>query len=254
MKAIIFAAGLGTRLRPLTYSKPKALIEINKIPLLEIVIKKLKFYGFNDIIINVHHFAEQIIDFLKQKNNFDINISISDETDFLLDTGGGLKKTEWFFNDNKPFLVHNVDILSNIDLKQLYEFHTHSNALVTLAVMNRQTSRYLLFDDNNQLCGWKNIKADKTRIVKTVKKYNTSLIPLAFSGIHIINPSIFDLIKEKGKFSIIDVYLRLAKDNKILGFSNDNFLWIDVGKKENLIKAANMIDKFEDYLDRTKKT
>ncbi len=253
MKAIIFAAGLGTRLRPLTYSKPKALIEINGTPLLEIIIKKLKFYGFNDIIINVHYFAEQIIDFLKQKNNFDINISISDETDFLLDTGGGLKKTEWFFNDNKPFLVHNVDILSNIDLKQLYEFHIHSKALVTLAVKNKQTSRCLLFDNNNQLCGWKNIKTDKTEDIKTVKKYNISLTPLAFSGIHIINPSIFDLIKEKGKFSIIDVYLRLAKDNRIIGFSNNNFLWIDVGKKENLIKANKIIDKFEDYPYNTEK-
>lgn len=243
MKAMILAAGLGTRLRPLTNRKPKALIEINKIPLLEIVIKGLKLYDFNEIIINVHHFADQIIGFLKEKNNFGIDIKVSDETDLLLSTGGGLKKASWFFNDSKPFLVHNVDILSDIDLKQFYEVHINSEALATLAVRNRQSSRYLLFDNDNNLCGWKNIKTNKVKIAKRSK---SDLIPLAFSGIHIINTSIFNLMPEQHVFSMIDVYLNLAANYSIKEFNHDSSMWIDIGTKESLIEAVKILNQIKE--------
>lgn len=242
MKAMILAAGKGTRLRPLTDSKPKALVEINQVPLLEIVIKRLKSYGFNEIIINVHHFAESIIEFLNKKKNFDIKIAISNETDLLLDTGGGLKKTSWFFNDNMPFLVHNVDVLSDINLKQLYEAHIQSEALATLAVRKKKSSRYLLFDNNNKLCGWKNIKENKIKLVKSPDiRTETNLNPSVFCGVSVIDPSLFDLITEQGVFSIIDVYIRLAANNNIVAFNHDGSFWMDVGKKENLKVAGEKL-------------
>jgi len=243
MKAMILAAGLGTRLRPLTDSKPKALVEINKIPLLEIVIKRLKLYGFNKIIINIHHFSEQIINFLKKKNNFGVDIRVSNETDLLLGTGGGLKKASWFFNDSKPFLVHNVDILSDIDLKQFYESHINSDALATLAVRNRQSSRYLLFNNDNNLCGWKNTKTSE---IKIAKQSESVLIPLAFSGIHIINPSIFDLMPKQRIFSMIDVYLNLSVNYKIKAFNHDSSLWIDIGTKESIIEAGKILSRIKE--------
>ena len=243
MKAMILAAGLGIRLRPLTNSKPKALIEINKIPLLEIVIKRLILYGFNEIIINVHHFADQIIGFLKEKNNFGIDIRVSDETDLLLSTGGGLKKASWFFNDNKPFLVHNVDILSDINLKQFYGVHVNSEALATLAVRNRQSSRYLLFDNENNLCGWKNTKTNEVIIAK---QSESDLIPLAFSGIHIINTSIFDLMPKQHVFSMIDVYLNIAANYKIKAFNHDSSMWIDIGTKKSIIEAIKILSQIKE--------
>ena len=243
MKAMILAAGKGTRLLSITDSKPKALVEINQVPLIEIVIKRLKSYGFNEIIINVHHFAESIIEFLNKKKNFDIKIAISNETDLLLDTGGGLKKTSWFFNDNMPFLVHNVDVLSDINLKQLYEAHIQSEALVTLAVRKKKSSRYLLFDNNNKLCGWKNIKGNKIKLVKSPDiRTETNLNPLVFCGISVINPLLFELITEQGVFSIIDVYIRLAENNNIVAFNHDGSLWMDVGKKENLKVAGEVLN------------
>ncbi len=240
MKAMILAAGFGTRLQPLTNNKPKALVEINGTTLLEIVINRLKLFGFNDVIINVHHYSDMIIDFLKKNNNFNINITISDESDAILETGGGLKKAAWFFNDNKPFLVHNVDIISNIDLSEIYNNHINSDAVATLAVRNRYSSNYLLFDKNNTLCGWENIKTNKIIISK---KTNSQLRQYAFSGIHIINPNIFNYINQKGKFSIIDVYLKLAATHKIMAFNHDNSLWFDVGDKNKLIEAGKIINQ-----------
>ncbi|MCD4745965.1 MAG: nucleotidyltransferase family protein [Bacteroidales bacterium] len=237
MKAMIFAAGLGTRLHPLTDNKPKALIKLNGVSLLEIIIKKLISAGFIEIIINVHHFAEQIIDFLKIKNNFGIKISISDESDILLDTGGALKKASRFFNDGKDFLVHNVDVLSDIDLNNFYNTHIKSEALTSVAVKSRHTSRYFLFNNRNMLCGWKN---NKTNEIKIVRKGENKLNPLAFSGIHVINPKIFDLITEQGKFSIVDVYLRLASTHNIIGYIHNNSFWMDLGKKENLLEAEKI--------------
>src|SRR5690606_32019928 len=154
MKAMIFAAGMGTRLKPLTDTIPKALVPVGGKPLLQHIIEKLKRFGFNEIIINIHHFGQQIIDFVQENNSFDIRIEFSDEREQLLDTGGGIKKAAWFFDDNKPFLVHNVDILSNIDLQELYHFHLKNNTIATLLCSIRQTSRYLLFDTDNHLRGW----------------------------------------------------------------------------------------------------
>jgi NDP-sugar pyrophosphorylase family protein len=238
MKAMIFAAGLGTRLKPLTDNKPKALVEIKNIPLLQIVLTKLKDYGFDEVIINLHHFADKIIDYLESKNNFGIHIQISDERDLLLDTGGGLKKASWFFNDGKPFLVYNVDVLSDIDLHKLYRTHLLTNSLVTLAVRNRESQRYFLFNKENILCGWKNIKTGDTKITR---QSESQLKPLANSGIQIIDPRIFNLMPDEKVFSIIDLYLKLAPDYKISAFIHDENYWLDLGKKESLAEAEKLL-------------
>jgi NDP-sugar pyrophosphorylase family protein len=238
MKAMIFAAGLGTRLKPLTDNKPKALVEIKNIPLLQIVLTKLKDYGFDEVIINVHHFADKIIDYLESKNNFGIHIQISDERDLLLDTGGGLKKASWFFNDGKPFLVYNVDVLSDIDFHKLYRTHLLTNSFVTLAVRNRESQRYFLFNKENILCGWKNIKTGDTKITR---QSESQLKPLANSGIQIIDPRIFNLMPDEKVFSIIDLYLKLAPDYKISAFIHDENYWLDLGKKENLAEAEKLL-------------
>lgn len=231
---MIFAAGLGTRLQPITNNRPKALVEVQGTPLLEIVIQRLISFGFNDIVINVHHFSEQIIEFL-DKSKFPAIIHISDESDCLLDTGGGLKKAESFF-ENKPVLIHNVDVISNLDLGNLYQKHIDSNALATLAVKNRKTSRYFLFDNSNQLIGWKNMKTNEIRMSRAG---NGKLNALAFSGIHIVNPNIFSLMQEDGKFSITDVYLRLSRTHKIIGYQCERSIWMDLGNSDNLAKAED---------------
>ncbi len=238
MKAMIFAAGMGTRLKPVTDFKPKALAGIEGITLLEIVVNKLIHAGITDIIINVHHFAEQIIQFLKEKNNFGINICISDESDELLDTGGGLVKASWFFNDNNPFIAYNVDVLSDIDIENMIESHKQSCALATVAVRKRETTRYLLFDDMLHLCGWEN---NKTGEIKIIKRNPDILIPLAFSGIQILSPQIFAKTKLKGKFSMIDLYLELAVYNNIIGFAHNEGYWFDLGKPENFAEAELLL-------------
>lgn len=241
MKALIFAAGLGTRLRPLTNDKPKALVEINGKTLLQITIEKLVEFGFNDIMVNIHHFADLMIETIEKNNGFGANITISDERNELLETGGGLKKAAWFFDDNQPFLVHNVDVIHNLDLKQLYDYHLTQNALATLAIRKRSTSRYLLFNNKNQLRGWQNIKTGE---VKIARRTQGQLWSFGFSGIHVIDPKIFPLLTEEGKFSIIHPYLRLAKTELIQGFNHSseasgqaNSTWIDVGKHESLAEA-----------------
>lgn len=241
MKAMIFAAGLGTRLKPLTDNIPKALIPVAGKPLLQHTIEKLKQVGFDEIIINIHHFAEQIIDFVNRNNSFDIRIEFSDERDNLLDTGGGIKKASHFFDDDKPFLIHNVDILSNIDLKALYTYHINHNAYVTLVCSERKTSRYLLFNEDNHLKGWVNEKTGEIKspfsnfIVAQHKK-------LAFSGIHVLNPSVFSYMSGfNEKFSIVDFYLHLCYIEKILNYTPSNLKMIDVGKIESLKKANNYI-------------
>lgn len=233
MKAFILAAGLGTRLKPLTDIKPKALIELNGIPLLEIIIKRLIKFGFNEIIINVHHLAEQIIDFIEKKN-FNAEIHISDERDLLLDTGGGLKKASYFFDDGLPFLIHNVDILSDIDLKDFYEYHKKQNSIATIAVQKRNSSRYFLFDNDNNLCGWKNSKTSETKIIRASSdQFNE----YAFSGIHIVNPDIFKYFPSTDVFSIIDFYLAVAVEKRITFYDHSKNFFFDLGKKENLQKA-----------------
>lgn len=240
MKAFILAAGLGTRLKPITDTKPKALVEVNGISLLELTIKRLIKSGFNQVIINVHHFADQIIEFLKEKNNFGIEIKISDERDLLLDTGGGLKKASWFFDDNKPFLVHNVDILSDIDLSQLYNHHLQSNSVATLAVQSRKSSRYFLFDEKKNLCGWKN---EKTNEIKIPRNPVGLLTQFAFSGIQVLDPKIFSMMPGKDIFSLVELYLSIASNHPITYFNHDNSYFLDLGKKENLIEAEKFIQK-----------
>ena len=244
MKAMIFAAGLGTRLKPITDNIPKALVTVNGIPLLEHVIIKLAFSGFNEIIVNTHHFHEKIINFLQEKKYFGIQIKISDESDKLLDTGGGLKKASWFFSDNKPFLVYNVDVISDIDLNNLYYSHICSNAIATIAVRERQTQRYFLFNENMNLCGWKNLKTNEQIISRNSSE---NLIPLAFSGIHVINPRIFELIHEEGKFSMTDIYLRLSTYHEIIGYQHNSGFWFDLGKPENISEAENILKRNDSF-------
>lgn len=244
MKALIFAAGLGTRLKPITDSLPKALVPIAGKPLLEHVILKLKSAGFDEIIINVHHFPDQIIDFLKANNYFQIRIELSDERNLLLDTGGGIRNCAWFFDDGKPFLVHNVDILSNLDLTELYNQHLQSNSLASLVVSQRDTFRYLLFDEEMRLKGWVNEKTKETKPQGISAP--ESFTKLAFSGIHVLSPEIFECMKNwKSIFPIMDFYLSNASTQKISGYIPADFKLLDVGKIDILDEAEQFA---QDYL------
>ena len=228
MRAMILAAGFGSRLRPMTDHTPKALIDIEGRPILEIVIRRLIFAGASAIIINTHHLANQIEEFLKNRD-FGVPIDISFEKE-ILETGGGLKKAEFFFKDDQPFFLHNADVLSNIDLKEFYQFHLDHPALATLSVRSRPSSRALLFNPKGQLCGTQNGANTKwaSEIIQTAQ-------PMAFDGIHVISPQIFSKITEVGKFSIIEPYLRLAQNGeKIHAFYSDRFSWADIGSFENL--------------------
>lgn len=239
MKAMILAAGLGTRLQPITQNIPKALAEINGLTLLEILITRLKLFGIEEVIINIHHFADQITDFVKEKKQFGISIDFSDERERLLDTGGGIKNAEWFLNDGNPFIVHNVDVISTIDLNDFAGYHKKHGCLATIAVRNRKTSRYFLFNDEKVLCGWKNISTGE----QIITNRDPALQALAFSGIHIINPEIFDLIDSTGRFSIVDEYLRLSDNYKICAYQHDKTEWLDLGNIENLRQAGKIIDR-----------
>jgi len=297
MKAMILAAGLGTRLRPLTDTRPKALVELNGRTLLEITITRLKSFGVTELIINVHHFADMVIDYLKSHNNFNMRIEISLE-EVLLDTGGGLKKASWFFLENsaansfnaapansqpslissppvppspensvipdEPFLLHNVDILSTIDLARMLQFHKQNQALATLAVQSRESSRQLLFNQSNQLVG-RRIHNQDTLVSNTsvgdtgaenchpersegsasspdsplATRHSPLLQSLAFSGIHILSPRLLPLLTEEGIFSIIPAYLRLSAQNeKIQAFRADAYYWRDLGRPADLAQAA----------------
>ncbi|MBD3587951.1 nucleotidyltransferase family protein [Bacteroides sp. GM023] len=244
MKAMIFAAGLGSRLKPLTDTMPKALVPVAGRPMLEHVIVKLKASGFTEIVINIHHFGEQILDFLKANDNFGLTIHISDERALLLDTGGGVKKARSFFeNSNEPFLVHNVDILSDIDLKELYESHLQNGGVATLLASRRKTSRYLLFDTEKKLCGW--INKDTGQVKPEGFHYDELLYQeYAFSGIHVLSPSIFqwmDTPRWEGKFSIMDFYLATCQQIKFFGYLTENLQLIDIGKPETLAKAEEFV-------------
>lgn len=237
MKAMIFAAGIGSRLKPLTDNMPKALIPVNGKPMLEHVILKLKAFGFDQIVINIHHLGEQIIDFLKANNNFGIQIFISDEKDYLLDTGGGLKKAQQFLQGDEPFLIHNADIISDIDLKKLYDSHLENNPLATLLVSQRETSRYLLFDKSNKLCGWRN---RETGEIKSFYPYfdPSHYQEYAFGGIHVLSPQIFDWLQEwTGRFSIINFYLSVCAKTNIRAYVAEDLHLLDIGKPETLAQA-----------------
>ncbi len=242
MKAMIFAAGLGTRLKPITDTLPKALVPIAGKTLLEHVITKLAKAGFDDLIINVHHHADMICSFLKERKNFGLKISISDERKMLLDTGGGIRKAAPFFNDGSPFLVHNVDIISDVDLRNLYQQHCDSGNLATLLVKHRDTARYLLFDRQMRMKGWTNVKTGEVKSPIT----NLQLADyerLAFSGIHVISPKIFEYMENyPAKFPIMDFYISNCGKIDIGGIVNDNQRMIDVGKIESLAEAERLVE------------
>jgi len=243
---MILAAGLGTRLRPLTNHRPKALVEIGGRTLLEITLARLRSLGVNDVIVNVHHFADQVIDYLRANRDFGMHIEVSRE-DELLDTGGGLKKAAWFFQGNSPdrnppappieetpFLLHNVDVLSNIDLARVLQAHQQSRALATLAVQDRPTSRYLLFDNNHQLCGRRAGRDGQPELARPCSSPHS----VAFSGIHVISTRLLSMLTETGAFSIITSYLRLAGiGENIQAFSADAYYWRDLGRPENITQA-----------------
>lgn len=233
MKAMVLAAGLGTRLRPLTDTRPKALVEIGGCTLLQITLSRLCSFGIQDIIVNVHHLGEMIVDYLHANRSLGMHVEISREDDLLLDTGGGLKQAGWFFRDSEePFIVHNVDVISSIDIKRMVQVHVEHSALATLAVKQRETSRYLLFDDQDQLCGRRH--GQQTELVRQA----ASSQPWAFCGIHVISPRLLPKLTEQGAFSIVDAYLRLAAEGeRIQPFPCDNYYWRDLGRIESLQQA-----------------
>ena len=235
MKAMILAAGLGTRLRPLTDDRPKALVTVAGRTLLEIALARLRGFGVSEVIVNAHHYAEMIVDYLKANDNFGMQIEVSREDD-LLDTGGGLKKAAHFFSgEQEPFIVHNVDVISTIDLGRMVRFHAEHAALVTLAVQSRATSRYLLFDSQELLCGRRAGPEVEAELVRSV----TETQALAFCGIHVISPEIFAKMSEQGTFSIISAYMKLAaQGEKIIAYRADDCYWRDLGRPESIERAA----------------
>lgn len=241
IEAMIFSAGLGTRLKPITDHLPKALVEVNKITVLERVIKRLKSFGVQKIIVNVHHYEDLIIDFLKNKNYFDLDIKISIEVDILLDTGGGLKYAEKYFSKEYPILLHNVDIVSNINLNKLYENYQTNNSLVTLAVQNRKSDRYFIFNSEYNLCGYGNLNCEE---IMDKNKIGDEFYRLGFTGIHIISPEIFNKIIQNGSFSIRDIYLNLAKNGEIIkGVLCDESYWFDIGSISKLNETNTFMKK-----------
>jgi mannose-1-phosphate guanylyltransferase len=244
MKAMILAAGLGTRLRPLTDNRPKALVEIAGRTLLEITLARLRAFDVREVIVNVHHFADQIVQYLKANTYFGMRIEISRE-EVLLDTGGGLKKAAWFFLEDaasreESFILHNVDVISTIDLVKMVEAHEASDALATLAVQKRESSRQLLFDEHLQLCGRRAGRDREPEIVRPSPR----LEPLAFSGIHIISPRLLTMMSEGGIFSIVTSYLRLAgQGERIVAFRADEYYWRDLGRREDVMQAAQDLEQ-----------
>jgi len=239
VRAMILAAGLGTRLRPLTDNRPKALVEVGGRTLLEITLARLRSFGITDVIVNTHHFASLVPEYLERNKNFGMNVAISHE-EILLDTGGGLKKAAYFFleksgNSDEPFLLHNVDVISTIDLGRMLQFHTDHHPLATLAVQERKTSRYLLFQQDSKLCGRRSGPDSTIELVRPSQNVQA----LAFCGIHIISPRFLSMLTEEGAFSIITSYLRLAAlGQKILGFRAGEYYWRDLGTPGNVAQAA----------------
>lgn len=247
MKALIFAAGLGTRLRPLTNDRPKAMVEIAGKPMLQHVIERVAAAGFDDITINIHHYGQMIIDFLERNDNFGLNIHISDERGLLLDTGGGILKARQWLDGDEPFLVHNTDIISTLDLKAFYDYHVEHDALATILVKERKTQRYFLLDENDRLCGWTN-KATGEFKPEAEKLEGRNLRELAFGGLHIISPRVFpelERFRRKGgeeKFSIVPFYIGMCTHHLIQGYHPDSdYQWLDIGKPETLAQAQELL-------------
>ena len=233
MRAMLFAAGLGTRLKPFTDHSPKALVEINNKTLLEHNIRYLQRFGIYEVIVNVHHFAAKIEDVISEHDAFGSEITISDERSEILETGGGLKKAAHFFDDGEHFVVMNVDVLTNLDLGKMISAHERGSGIATLAVMKRDSSRQLLFDGDMSLCGWVNNTTHEERLSRNT----TPLHPFAFSGIQVLSHAVLQDIPFSGKFSLIDLYLHLAKENTMKGYDHTGNLFIDVGKPESIEKA-----------------
>ncbi len=236
MNAMIFAAGLGTRFKPWTDKHPKALAMVNGKSLLQRNIEYLQQYGINRVVVNVHHFADQIIEAVHQNKGWGSEVTISDESDTVLETGGGLKKAQPFLDGAEPFLSINVDILTDLDLDKLMQFHQKHRPLVSFAVTDRTTSRNFLFDEQLRLCGWKNNSTGEERISIQKEK----LIPKAYSCVVIFEPKIFPLIKREGKFSLVDVYLDLAADHLIMGYDHTGDKMVDVGRPESVAVAEDL--------------
>lgn len=233
---MILAAGLGTRLKPFTDHHPKALAVVNQKTLLQRNIEYLAQFGITEFIVNVHHFADQIEAHLKHERYSQFHIAISDERDTVLETGGGLKKAAWFFNDGQPFVLMNADILTNLNLTNLIQQQKTEQAVAMLAVSKRESSRYFLFNRSMQLCGWRNLKTAEERW--SISDAETTAY--AFSGLHIIDPSLFTLMHQEGKFSMVDVYLELAKTQKIMGYDHSGSILLDVGKPDSLLQAETL--------------
>jgi NDP-sugar pyrophosphorylase family protein len=236
MKAMIFSAGLGTRFKPWTDKRPKALALINGKSLLHRNIEYLQQYGIRDIIVNVHHFADQIIDAAKKNNGWGSNVIISDESNKVLETGGGLLKAKDLFVPGEKFITCNVDILTDLDIGKLIAFHEKRKPLISFAVTDRKTSRYFLFDKNNRLCGWRNKKTGEEKVVID----QPDLIEKAYSCVVVFEPEIFSLIPFTGKFSLVDVYLKLAPNHLILGYDHTGDRFVDVGKPESIAVAESL--------------
>lgn len=237
-RAMILAAGLGTRLKPWTDNHPKALAMVNGKSLLQRNVEYLQEHGIFEVIVNVHHFAYQIVKAVADNDGWGSDITISDETTAVLETGGGLKKAAWYFADTEHFVLMNSDVLTDMDLTAMMANHITHKPIATLATTSRQTSRYFLFDDNNTLCGWRNVKTGEEKLIRA----SATLTQKAFSGIHIINRQMLPMIKQEGKFSMVDLYLSLAGDNVINGFDHSASKFIDVGKPESIEKAEGMFE------------
>jgi N-acetyl-alpha-D-muramate 1-phosphate uridylyltransferase len=236
MKAMIFSAGLGTRFKPWTDKHPKALAIVNGKSLLQRNVEYLQQYGIKDVIVNVHHFAEQVIDAVKKNNGWGSNIIISDERNELLETGGGLLNAKNLFTPGEKFITCNVDILTNLDIKKLIAFHELHRPLISFGVTDRITSRYFLFNEKSRLCGWRNTKSGEERI----RVPNDVLIQKAYSCVVVFEYDIFNLMSFTGKFSMVDVYLNLAKDHLIMGYDHSGDKLVDVGKPERIALAESV--------------
>jgi MurNAc alpha-1-phosphate uridylyltransferase len=236
MKAMILAAGLGTRLKPWTDMHPKALALVNGKSLLQRNIKYLQQFGIDNVIVNVHHFAEQIIEAIEKNKGWGSQISVSDETDVVLETGGGLKKAAPFFAGEENFVLMNVDVLTDLPLDKMVAYHLFSEALATIATTGRKTSRYFLFSENDELCGWRNVETGAEKIVKS----SNVLLQKAFSGIHVTTKKIFSMMQQEGKFSMVDVYLDAAKTEVIKSFDHSQSKFIDVGKPQSIVEAEKL--------------
>ena len=236
MKAMIFAAGLGTRFKPWTDSHPKALALVNGKSLLQRNIEYLQQYGVKDVVVNVHHFADQIINAVKENNGWGSNIVISDETDEVLETGGGLLKAKGLLKSNEPFFTLNADFLTNLNLNNLLAYHKEKKGLISFGITSRKSSRNFLFDEDNRLCGWINTATDEKRI--SIDKPN--LKPMAYSCVVVFEPTVFDLIPQRGKFSLVDTYLSLAAAHPIFGYDHTGDKLVDVGKPESVAVAEEM--------------